>query len=192
MVKVWQARECVIKISDAIADASIDTSTLLDTEVAAANGVATITSNVKNVTISVPEGSVEKIDLLGESNSAAGDNNDFQNAELDIKPWGMATITGTIVQPGDEVFETWALGAGTAIAATHHRYQYGGVAASKVRKECALLVNLDDATDEVNILLNHAYITKLGDKTISGADSHWEQSFEAVCLPKDYYEEYKD
>ena len=52
-----------------------------------------------NVTIVEPEGAVEKIDLLGV------DANSFQCGELDKKPFGMVTISGTLIQDEDAVLE---------------------------------------------------------------------------------------
>jgi len=181
MVKVWQARETVLRVADAI---SVNDTSLLDSQVSS----GAIESNVKNLTIVEPEGAIEKIDLLGETSG-------FQNAELDFKPFGLASISGTLVHPGDEVLEPWAFGDGTAVPSgspTHHRYQAGDSTSGKTRKAAAFLVNLDDGTDEVTILLNNAYISKLGDRRIASADGHWEQDFEAFCLAKDFYIEYKD
>ena len=180
MVKVWRARETVLRVASAI---SVATTSLLDSQVSS----GAIESNCKNITIVEPEGAIDKIDLLGETSG-------FQNAQLDYKPFGLGSITGTLVQPGDEVLEAWAFGGGTAVptSPTHHRYQAGDSTSGKTRIAAAFLVNLDDGTDEVTILLNNAYITKLGDRRIAGADGHWEQDFTAVCLPKDFYVEYKD
>lgn len=165
IVKVWRARETVLRVTNAI---TVNTTSLLDSQVSS----GAIESNCKNVTIVEPEGAVDKIDLLGETSG-------FQNAELDYKPFGLASISGTLVQPGDEVLEAWMGGSGTAVitgdTATHTRYQVGASTSGKTRIAAAFLVNLDDATDEVNILLNNAYITKLGDRRIAGADGHWEQ-----------------
>lgn len=180
MVKVWRARETTVRITTALS--SVETTSALDAQVSTTD----FQGYLKNVTIAIPEGSVDKIDLLGETNG-------FQNAELDEKPYGLATISGTLVHPGDEVLETYYGGSsGTAVTGGYTRYQYGDSTATKTRQDVAILVNLDDGSQETNHLLNNAKITKLGDVTISGADSHWEQSFEAVCLPKDYYVEYKD
>jgi len=182
MVKIWQARETVIRVADALTEVS--TSSLLDAQVS----TGSIEAYAKNVTIVEPEGAIEKIDLLGETNG-------FQNAELDFKPFGLASISGTLVLSGDEVLEPWAFGEGEAVPSgspTHHRYQAGDSTSGKTRKAAAFLVNLDDGTSEVSILLNNAYISKLGDRRIAGADGHWEQDFEAFCLPKDFYIEFKD
>jgi len=178
MVKVWYARDSVVKVAEAIS--SIPTDAALDTATEWSSGYA-LHAVGKNITITEPEGSIDKIDLLGE------DANNFQNAELDKKPFGLAKISGTLILDGDETLETYAYGSGTTISTTHTRYQAGDGS----RTACAFLVNLDDGTNEVNIVLNNAYITKIGDRKIT-ADGHWEVDFEAVCLPKDYYVEFKD
>ena len=174
---VWFARETVIRHAAAI---TVNTTQALDTQIA----TTAFETNVKNLTIVEPEGAIDKIDLLGETSG-------FQNAELDFKPFGLATISGTLILRGDEVLEATASGSGYDWG-THTRHQAGDSTAGKTRVASAFLVNLDDSTDEVNLLLNNAWVTKMGDKRISGADGHWEQDFNAVCLPKDYYVEYKD
>ena len=178
MTKLWFARDSVVKVAAAIS--SVPSDAALDTATEWTSGIS-LDANAKNITIVEPEGTVDKIDLLGE------DANNFQNAQLDKKPFGLAKISGTLILDGDEVLETYAYGSGTTISTTHTRYQAGDGS----RTACAFLVNLDDGTKEVNIVLNNAYITKLGDRKIT-ADGHWEQDFEAACLPSDYYVEYKD
>lgn len=174
---VFRARHTTMKIDEA-ADVTITTAAALNTFW----GSGTTIANAKNVTIAIPEGAVEKIDQLGV------DGNSFQNASADEKPFGMATMTGTLVHSGDEVLEVFAYGSGTAVAATHHRYRLG----DGNRPQVAILVYLTDGTDVVNVALDNAYITKLGDAKISGADGHWEQDFTITCLPVDTHVEYKD
>ena len=186
MAKIWKARETSVQIADALS--SVSTSALLDGQ--PFSNQKTFTGIMKNVTVVEPEGAVDKQDLLGV------DSNGFQNAELDEKPFDLAKISGTLVMPGvydsnNPVLEVFAYGSGTGVpagAATHTRWQAG----DGNRTSCAILVNLvSGSTHEVSILLNNAYITKLGDKKIGGPDGHWEQDFEAVCLPRDYYAEIK-
>jgi len=185
IVKVWKARESTIKI-DAASDISIDNSAALDTFF---NSATAITARVRNITITEPEGAVDKIDLLGV------DANNFQNCEWDEKPYGLARITGTILMQEDkpasgDFLEMLAFGSGTSIPTdtpTHQRFQAG----DGNREAAAFLVNLDDGTYEVNIVLMNAKIIKLGDRRISSADGFWEQDFEAVCKPKDFYVELK-
>jgi hypothetical protein len=183
MADVWLAKDCTLKIVDAD-NIYVDATTTLDTEFTNSTGGATsFTVYAKDVTITEPEGSIDKIDLLGV------DGNSFQNALLDHKPYGLARITCTMVLDGDESIESFVYGTGTQIATnTYTRYQ----SKDSVRQPCAILVNLDDGTDEVNIVLDEAIIIDLGDRKISGADGHWEMELEAVCLPKDFYIEYKN
>jgi hypothetical protein len=194
MADVWFAKDVTIQVVDSD-NVTVDTGTTLDAEFTAAAvygvSVKNLQAYAKDVTITEPEGSIDKIDLLGV------DANSFQNAQLDHKPYGLATITGTMLLDGDEVLEPYVAGTGTAITGSYTRYQVGrritgNVANVMARKECSILVNLDDSTDEVNFALDNAWFTKLGDKKISGADGHWEQEFEIVCLPKDFYIEYKN
>jgi hypothetical protein len=185
MADVWLAKDCTLKIVDAD-NIYIDSSTVLSTEFTNATGGATsFHAYAKDVTITEPEGSVDKIDLVGV------DGNSFQNAVLDHKPYGLARITCTMVLDGDESLETFVYGSGTAIeagATDYVRYQ----AKSANRQPCAILVNLNDGTDEISFVLDEAIIIDLGDRKLSGADGHWEMELEAVCLPKDFYIEYKN
>lgn len=184
MTKIWRPRETTVRIVDADS-VTIDSSATLPVAFAAATPTAAIdiTASMKNVTIVDPVGDTEKVDLLGV------DANSFQNAELDRKPFDLATVSGTLVVDSGEVLETLAYGAGVAITpGTHTRYQAG----DGNRPDIAVLVELDDGTYEVSFCLDNAYITKIGDTRLSAADGHWEIDFEAKCLPRDFYREYKD
>ena len=184
MADVWHARHCTLKIVDADS-LTIDDSTDLATAFDNATSVTTFTAFAKDVTITEPEGAIDKIDLLG---TTAVNNTSFQNAVLDKKPYGLARLTATLILDGDEVLETFAYGDGTSISDTHTRYQ----ATDANRSAVAVLVSLVDGTDQINIVLDNAYIIDLGDRRLSGADGHWEQEVEIVCLPKDFYIEYKN
>ena len=189
MADIWRAPHGAIKVADA-STITIDSSTLLDTEFSTATAT-TVSGFMKNITISSPEGNVEMVNLLGV------DANSFQNALLDEKPFGLAELSGTLVLAGDEILEHNSkhlfFGTATTIATTHSRYQPGKTTTGNFnRPKSSWLVNLDDGTDEVNIVLDNAVITKVGDKKIDSADGHWEMEVTVKCLPKDYYEEIKD
>jgi len=177
MTKIWRARHGTIKI-DAASNISIDNTNNLE---GFFSGAATV-ANAKNITITPPEFSVDKVDLIGV------DANNFQNAELEKKPVGMAKITGTLVLDADEVLEDKLFTSSTAIstptAAT--RYQFG----NDSEQDVAILVLLKDGDDAVAFAMDNAHL-KLGDVKIT-ADGHVEQDFEAVCLPRDFYMEYYD
>lgn len=190
MAKLWKPKE-IKNIKFALSSAvTITSAAALDTFFI---GTDAFTDNVqayaKNVTIVVPEGAIERLDLLGV------DSNYFQNAELDMKPFDLGGMSGTLVLQGDEVLETFFYGTATAISTTHERYQPGKLS-SAGRKEISILMNLDDAlggvtTKEVNVVLDKAYITKLGDVKIAGPDGSFEVDFNAVCLPRNFYIEFK-
>lgn len=174
--KVWKARECEIKL---VADPTITTAAVLDSFFSAGTAISGI---MKDVTIKEPSSEVDQIDLLGQ------DSNSFQNAEGEEKPYGMAEISGTAILPGDEVTEIMFYPTGVAIAATHTRYRM----ATGTRKRPAILLNLDDGTDEVSFVLDNTWITTKEVKA-TGADGHMEITFTAKCLPRDFYgPEFKD
>lgn len=180
MVVVFKAREATIKIEDAV---TIDTSGNM-----AADFSASAETQVKNITVTPPEGEVDKIDCLGETSN-------FQNQFLDIKSFGMATCTGTMILDGDEpnpMLE--AMGAtGTSVTGSYTRHQMGSSASGSTRTgTSAILVNLTDGTEICSIVLDDVYFTKIGDIKLTGADGHWEFDFECVCLPKNFYIEFND
>ena len=73
-----KARQGVFKFSTGITP---DASTPFNTEFS-----GSATNLLKNITISPPEGSADKIDLLGETSN-------FQNALLDQKAFGLAKVS---------------------------------------------------------------------------------------------------
>ena len=87
--KDWKAKHSLVKL-DLASGITIDSSAALDTFFSSSTAIQ---GSMKDVTIAEPEGDVSKIDLLGV------DTNGFQNAELDEQPFGLATLTGTLVLP---------------------------------------------------------------------------------------------
>ena len=172
--KVWHAREAVVKMGTSV---TITGAAALDTFFGAGSAV---TGVMKDITITEPNSDVDQIDLLG--NDSLG----FQNVEGEMKPYGMAEVSGTMILPGDEVVEGYMYPAGSAIAGTHTRYQVTGT-----RVKPAILLNLDDGTDEVSVVLDDSWITAR-DVKVTGPDGHFECTFNAKCLPRDFYLEFKN
>jgi hypothetical protein len=160
---------------------TIATTTAVDTLFSSSTALA---GYMKNVTITEPEGDVDLQQLLGV------DTNSFQNNEYDEKPYGAASLTGTLCLNSDELLETYACGASTAIGTTHARYQFG----KGGRQQVAVLVNIEDATaaKEINFLFDDALMTRYGDVKIGGPDGHWEQDVKFICQPKNFYIEFKN
>ena len=136
MAEIWHAKQAVVKM-DLASNVTVTTAAALDTFF---SGGSAITGKMKDITITEPTPDMEKIDLLGEDTDA------FQNAEAEEKPPVNAEITGTLVLDGDELIENFFYDAGTSIAGTHTRFRNGKAAVRKI----AILLNLDDGTDEVN------------------------------------------
>ena len=182
MVKVWNARNTKIRIGLASAfTASTTTSSMYELFTASTQ----LECKAENVTVVEPEAAVEKIDLLGVT-----DTTGFQCAELDKKPFGLVTFSGTLVQDEDEILETYFSGSSTAAKSgtvNYVRWQEG----DGNRPLVAIVVQMIDGTSEVNLAVASAYLTKIGDRRIDSADGHWQQDFEAVGLVKDYYVEYR-
>ena len=156
---------------DAIASVSLTAATVLDTAFASATNV---TGQFKDISINLPVGDVEKIDLIGTTTS-------FQNAELEEKPAGLCEISGTIIIPGDELMESEIFGTGTSAGGTHTTYQTGLATRTKI----AILLNADDGTDEVNFAVTNAVVTEYNPSMSS--DGHLEASVTFKCLPKDAF-----
>ena len=182
MVKVWNARHTKIRIGLASGfTATTTTSTMYNL----VTSPTQLECKAENITVVEPEGAVEKIDLLGV------DDNSFQCAELDKKPFGLVTISGTLVQDEDQVLEEFfsASSTGATVGTTvgYTRWQEGNGS----RPLVAIVVQMIDGESEVNLALASAYLTKIGDRRIDSADGHWQQDFEAVGLVKNYYVEYR-
>ena len=180
MAIVFKAREAIIKVEDTI---TIDTSGPIDADFASSAEVV-----VKNITVTPPDGAVDKIDCIGETSN-------FQNQYLDIKSVGMAKCTGTLIMDGDEsTFFNESFGAtGTTVTGGYKRWQFGrSDTGNKRLGTSAMLVNLDNGTKEMSCVLNNGYFTKWGDLKPTGADGHWEVDFEFTCLASNFYTEFKD
>ena len=171
MTNIFFAKEGTIKI-DATGDVTLSASTVIDTAFASAT---VITGQFKDFSIKSPIGDVEKIDLIGTTSS-------FQNAEIDEKPAPLAEMSGTIIVPGDELMEAEIFGTGTTAGSTHTTYQPG----LATRTKLAVMLNVDDGSDEVNWGASNVFLTDWSPK-FTGADGHLEASVTFKCLPKDLY-----
>jgi len=172
------ARHATVKFSTAAI--TFDTSTALDAE----SWPSTLTQ-VKDVTLAIPEGAVEKVDFLGETSG-------FQNAIYDEKPFTVAKFTGTLMMTGDEQLEALFAGGGTAISGGWTRRTYGDSTTAKTRVIIgAIMLNLDNGSEEYTAVLNNVYVTKFERKP-TGSDGYFDVDFECECLPVDFTDEFKD
>jgi len=193
---LWKAQQGTVKV-DLASNVTITTAAALDTFF---GGTATtLSAYMKDITIVIPEGDIEQLNLMG------FDSAGLQNSELDQKAYGLAEISGTMILGHDELLlgdvgstnEHLFFGTGTDIPSagtTHTRYQAGKLLASGLpaRPESAWLLNLDDGTDEVNIVLDNAFVTKFGDVVLSDGDSHFEVAVTVKARANDFYMEFKN
>jgi hypothetical protein len=180
--RVWHARDSKLYFALSSGVTLTATTNSLNGLFEAGTG-ARVEALAKNITIVAPETGFDKIDLLGVDTSS------FQNALLDQKPLGLPSISGTLILDEDETLSPYLDGTSTSISGAYSRYQLGNAQ----QPEIAILATLTvTAAEMVNFAFDKAYITKWGDIRISGPDGHWEQDFSAVCLPKNFYWEFKD
>ena len=181
--QTWVARDGLVQIGKYPAVKFTTATTLSGSFTASGFGIA---KAFKNITITPPETSWEKQDLLGK------DSNTFQNQLLDEKPVGTATITGTLILGEDELVSDLLIsGSATATGGgTHSRYQIGNDLTSQ--NEVTVVVSVFNSTNEVAFGIEDGKVTKFGDIRISGPDSHWEQDITILALAKNFYWEFKD
>ena len=180
MAKVWKASEASIKMALA-SNITITSATALHTLFTSGSS-SSLDVDMKGIEITAPEMSVEKIDLVGQ------DTNGIQNAEIEEKPAGLAKLTSTLILRGDEgALETYGFESSTTVTGGYTRYQRKNAS----RKKVSVLVNLDDGTDAVNILLHDCFITTMSPK-LTGADGHFEIEFAVETKATNYYEEFKN
>jgi hypothetical protein len=186
----------VIKVARAVIYTSATAVTVPTTPFAAtlSSLFSTVYNKAKDIKITPPTGAINQIDLVGQTTSALGLTQTFQNYLMEEKSWTFAKISGTLLLDKDEDnFDLMIAGAGTAtVSASYHWYQYGGSDSGKTRVLGAALVVFKNGTGIREILLNSLYITSLGDIKATGADGHIERDFEGVCAPETYLDSFKD
>lgn len=178
--KTWVAREGIFQIGKFPA-VEFDTSTTLSGTFASSG--YEISAAMKNITITPPETSWEKQDLIGQT------TNGFQNQLLDEKPVGIATITGTLILAEDEMISDLLISGSATSVASYSRYQIGEKTSDN---RVTVVVTLSKNQNTVSFGIEDAVVTKWGDVRISGPDGHWEQDITVISLAKNFYWEFED
>jgi hypothetical protein len=172
-VKVWYAKNATVKIMSG----TVFTNTASLATTFASGSV--LTGIMKDVSITEPIGDIDKVDLLG--TDGAG----FQNAEVEEKPAGLGEISGTLIVPGTNSFmRAFGVLYGTAATAAPSGY-VGYKPGFATRQQKAILVEMTDGTNDVQMGIQYAFITAR-DIKVTGADGHFEGSFSGKFLPRDY------
>jgi len=199
---LWRAPHAEVKI-DLASNVTIAGTAALDTFFGST--ATLISAYMKNISVVVPEGDVEQVNFLGVTSG-------FQNSNIDQKPFAMGEVSGTLVMKRPVAADTYTellietpasgnpthlfFGAGTDIPSaspTHRRYQAGSITSGDFdRPESAWLINVTDGTEEINIVLDNAFVTKFGEVKIDGPDGHWELDVNVKSQTKDFYMEWKN
>ena len=177
---VFKTREATIKMSASAI--TIDASGPIDADF---TGAADL--QVKNITVTAPEGALEILTFLGETSG-------FQNAAIEQKAYTMASVSGTLVLDGDEqvIINIMGGATGDAITGGYTRYQIGESTSGDARSVVsAFLLNVDNTSEEASFVLNNC-IFNIKEIKPTDSDGHFEIDFEGSCLPKDFYIEFKD
>ena len=186
----------------AIGAVTYDASTQLNDETFAAD-----IAEVKDINVVLPEQEYEKIDCIGATAQTIGANaqtlgiatgvvvGKFQNQAKQRTASGTWMVSGTIVLTGNEQFvDLLGLGESTAITGAT-RYAVGDIDATTNATERNLLgalrFFLNNGSEEETVVLTNVSM-KLGEISPTGADGHYERTFEAVCLAKDGAIEFLD
>lgn len=190
VVTKFSARTATIKFHTSAV--TFDVSTLLSAETYSGGTI----NEAKNITVAMPKSELELIPLLGETTITIGNGvpvaSMSQNSIIDEKNWTNAVVTGTLVLDGDEILETLTSGSGTAVASnSYKRYAPGDSVSGKTRITVgALMIDLNNGSEAVTVVLSNVTIN-LGEVKPTGADGHFEQDFEATCLPEHFAMDYK-
>ena len=176
-VVLYDAKLTTLKIGATITSPTTASSVYTQISDTVSGGV---TKWLKDVTISGIDAPMELVNFLGQ------DSNNFQNQELESKPFNAVRISGTVaVSPvdTDTPIEAVLFGtSGVTLTANSKRYQFG----QGSRTKRAVGVEFTNSSNIIHVALNNAYAVRVGDISQS-ADTHLEAPFEIVALTRDYY-----
>lgn len=170
---VWEAREATVIIGTAVG--TVQGSATLLSQVSTTD----YTSRITDVSISGAERDVESIPTLGENASGYANQEIFQKSVGTLRECSMTLVYQDV--------DITVLGSGT-VATSGAASGYTRIQGDQDLSQVAVLISFNSGSSYANILLNNAFVTKLGDYKIS-ADGHLTQEITFKCLAKDYYEE---
>lgn len=153
----------------------------------------------KDITVTPPKSEAEMVNLLGQESVTVGAgipvSGSFQNAIYDEKAWADASMTCTLVLTGNETylpdFLKLATASGTDVG-SYKRHTFGNNVSAQARNNAgSVILILNNGLEEMNVLMNKP-IFNMGDIKPTGMDGHFEVSYEAKCLPKNFVIDIKE
>ena len=171
---LWRAKQAKVRIAGKIASIGT-TATLYDQQTSALDW----SGEVKSISISGAEADLDSVFLFG------ADSDGRQNADIEESNMTMREFSGTLVYKDEDAAE---LTVASASSLGGSASDFNRITGDTTRVQKSILVQFTDGTNTVNILMNNAYFTKMGDISLD-AEGHAEQEITAKCLAKDYCEE---
>ena len=148
-----------------------------------ASAMTEITVQLKNCKLQTPKLKPTQIGTLGV------DSRGYRNAKKGFERSEMASIKGDmVVIKGLNSLLVVASDSTAAVGATGYTRVVRGSASPK---DLSMVVSLDDSSDAMYMMLHKATFS-FGEIDIDDGETHAKCSFEASCLPSDYYEDIKN
>ena len=170
--------------------------------------ITSVTDNqvimVKDMSITLPKEEADKVDLLGNCSTTVGtgviSTGSFQNQFYDIKSVTDGEVSGTMIltlgNDGTNAklpdFLDIATGTGQAISTTHHRHTFGDNTASQIKQLTGMIMIVFDNSKTAGVIGMLNPIVNWDEITATGTDGHFEVSFTAKSLAKDFVIEVED
>ncbi len=203
MVTKFQARNAAVAFLNTGGAVTWDTTAAINEE------TMTNISEVKNITVTLPETAVESVPLLGNKVQTVGVNQrappaltgiisgTHQLRALAATSIGNYKFEGTLVLTGDEQFiNVLGLDAGIAINTnTDQRYAIGNLASATgawaQKMVGCMRIFLNNGSEDMSVGMSNIWVTNRGDIKPTGSDGHFEVDFSCECLPQDGAIEWK-
>ena len=172
--------------------------------------IATITAadeqviQCKDISVTFPKVESEQVALLGVETTTAGtgvlNSGTFQNAIQDFKNASNAQVTGTLIltlaNDGSSAttpdFINLATGVGQAISTTHHRHTVGDSTSGQAQVLTGGIFLAFDNGVKAGVIAMIQPTVNIDEIKPTGSDGHWEVSFSANSLPKNWALEVED
>ena len=158
----------------------------------------------KDINITFPKVESEQVALLGQETTTAGtgvlNSGTFQNAIQDFKNATNAQITGTLIltlaNDGASAtipdFINLSTGTGQAISTTHHRHTVGDSTSGQTQVLTGAIYVAYDNGVNAGVIAMVEPTVNMDEIKPTGTDGHWEVSFSANTLPKNWALEVED
>jgi len=178
---LFKARDMEVKIGSSI---SVKSDSAFDNDFSSNTNFA---AEARDISLSGAEADVEEVKFFGLTSGR-------QNAEMDEGEMTMREVSMTVKYVDDDIAELATAGATTFADTGSPNETWSRVQGDGLRTQKGILLQVEKTfggtTFKVNIFMNNAWFTKMGDEEID-SEGWLSQKVSAKCLAKDYYEEFQ-